>query len=358
VVIAVRVGRRRDHVHVGVSPLAELMACLHVLAEPDHHPESRGWRNGISADLPDRLRSDLHRFAPLWARYRSRLFFPMGTVLGRTIEEELAQLAAMDGDRFVTFAADAIRGRAMDFRDAAAVAASNAWVRECELRSFARGDLAHALVHQPERLRRDLVDILTRCATGFFARDWERARPTLDASARAVAARLRQEPALDVIASLTDAASTRGSADTVYMDKLQQGDCIVDEHGLLLIPSIRARPHVIIKSDESVPKILHFPTRSPSDTDGATQEELRRRLLVLSEPTRWQLCRHLINESITTTELAARTGATKSAVSRHLKALRDARLIDSQKEGRQVFHRLNASVILRLGAEALEGIIR
>jgi DNA-binding transcriptional ArsR family regulator len=38
--------------------------------------------------------------------------------------------------------------------------------------------------------------------------------------------------------------------------------------------------------------------------------------------------------------------------------LREARLIDSQKEGRQVFHRLNASVILRLGPEVLNGIIR
>ncbi|MFC4943960.1 ArsR/SmtB family transcription factor [Pseudonocardia sp. GCM10023141] len=358
-VIAMRVGERRDRVHVGVSPLAELMACLHVLAEPDHHPESRGWRGGIAAELPDHLRSDLHRFAPLWARYRSRLLFPMDTVLGRTLEDELAQLAVLDDDLFVPLAADAIRGRAMDFPDAAAVAASgNAWVRECEQRSFTRGDLAHALVEDPDRLRHDLVAILARCAAGFFGPDWDRARSTLDTAASAVATRLRHEPMLDVIAALTDAASTRGSTDTVYIDKLQQGECVVDGHGLLLIPSIRARPHVIIKSDARVPKVLHFPVRPPADTEAATQEELRRRLLVLSEPNRWELCRHLINEPITTTELAARTGATKSAVSRHLKALREVRLIDSQKEGRQVFHRLNASVILRLGAEALEGIIR
>jgi DNA-binding transcriptional ArsR family regulator len=232
------------------------------------------------------------------------------------------------------------------------------WVKECERRSFARGDLAHVLVNHPDRFRRDLVNILEQCAIGFFAQDWERTHHILDASARSVAVRLRQEQPLDVIASLTDIGTTRGSVDTVYFDKLQQGDCIVDRHGLVLIPSIRARPHVIIKPDSGVPKVLHYLAKSSSEAESSTQEELRRRLLVLSEPARWELCRHLINESITTTELAARTGATKSAVSRHLRVLREARLIDSHKEGRQVFHRLNASVILRLGPEVLNGIIR
>jgi DNA-binding transcriptional ArsR family regulator len=328
------------------------------MAEPDHHPESRGWLSRITLEPAGPLRSELHRFAPLWARYRSRLLFPIDTTLNRTIHDELAVLSALDDDIFLPFAAEAVHGRRIRFADAAAVTTTGSWVKECERRSFARGDLAHALVNQPERFRRDLVNLLDRCATGFFAQDWERSRPILEASARSVAARLRQEQPLDVIASLTDIATTRGSVDTVYFDKLQQGDCVVDRFGLILIPSIRARPHVIIKPDDGVPKVLHYPAKSSTDAESSTQEQLRRRLLVLSEPARWELCRHLINEPTTTTELAARTGATKSAVSRHLRVLREAQLIDSHKEGRQVFHRLNASVILRLGPEVLNGIIR
>jgi DNA-binding transcriptional ArsR family regulator len=358
-VIAMRVGRQRHRVHAGVSPLAELMACLHVLAEPDHHPESRGWLGRVGAELTGPLRAELHRFAPLWARYRSRLLFPIDTTLNRSIQDEITILTTMDDDLFVPFAADAIHGRSTTFADAAAVTTSaGTWVKDCERRSFTRGDLAHILIDRPDRFRRDLVDILEHCATGFFAVDWERTHPLLDASARSVTARLRQEQPLDVIASLTDIGTTRGSLDTVYFDKLQQGDCVVDRHGLILIPSIRAAPHVIIKPDPGVPTVLHYPARSSLEVESSTQEELRRRLLVLSEPARWELCRHLINESITTTELAARTGATKSAVSRHLRVLREARLIDSHKDGRQVFHRLNASVILRLGLEVLNGIIR
>ena len=344
--------------HAGVSPLAELMACLHVLAEPDHHPEARGWLQRTGAALPDPLRSDLHRFVPLWARYRSRLFFPTDERLNRTLTEELVSLAALPDDQFLPLAADAIRGRVTGLDDAAAVAAGGVWVRECENRSFARGDLAHALVRNPDAFRRDLLDLLGRCATAFFTSDWERARPVLDAASRAVSHKLSTEPVLDVIAGLTDAASTRGSADTVYIDKLQQAECIVEETGLLLIPSIRARPHLIVKADPTVPKIVHYPTRAAGETSRPTQDDMRRRLLVLSEPIRWELCRHLINESITTTELATRTGASKSAVSRHLRALRETQLVESQKEGRQVFHRLNAAVILSLGADSLEAIIR
>jgi len=359
VVIAMRLGKRRDAVHATVSPSAELMACLHVMAEPDHHPEARGWLARVSADLDETLRQDLHRFTPLWARYRSRLLFPMSAGPDRSLDEELAALSTMDDDLFIPFAADSIRGTALHHPDAAtALATAGTWVKDCERQSFTRGDLAHALVADPGRFRRDLVGILARCGEGFFAAEWERVQPVLAAAARAVAARLQRESPLDVVAALTDIASTRESADTVYIDKLQQVDCTVDEHGLLLIPSIRIRPHVIVKPDRGVPKILHYPARPAGESEHATQDELRRRLLVLSEPNRWELCRHLIHEAITTNELARRTGATKSAVSRHIRALREVQLVDSQKEGRQVFHRLNAAVILRLGTETLEGIIR
>lgn len=53
-----------------------------------------------------------------------------------------------------------------------------------------------------------------------------------------------------------------------------------------------------------------------------------------------------------------RTNSTKSAVSRHLGLLRAAGLISSQRDGRQVFHRLHPAMIVHLGDDVLRAIIR
>src|SRR5665213_3857488 len=110
-VIALEVSRAdKSRVAARVSPLAELLACLHVLAEPDHHPESRTWVEKVRAQLPESLTSDLQRFSPLWARYRTRLFFPLELAPEMAIDDELAALLALDFDAFLPLAANGIAG--------------------------------------------------------------------------------------------------------------------------------------------------------------------------------------------------------------------------------------------------------
>jgi hypothetical protein len=48
--------------------------------------------------------------------------------------------------------------------------------------------------------------------------------------------------------------------------------------------------------------------------------------MALTSPARMELCRHLLGEPITTSELAARLGSSEPQVSRALRTLRDAGL--------------------------------
>lgn len=68
---------RIEDVHAGLSPLAELMAVLHILAEPDHHPEAQRLMSELTAELDPVLRNELRELSPLWARLRFRLLFPL-----------------------------------------------------------------------------------------------------------------------------------------------------------------------------------------------------------------------------------------------------------------------------------------
>lgn len=350
---------RRDDVLAGTSPLAELMACLHVLAEPDHHPEARNWAERISAQIPDALRPELFRFAPLWARYRFRLFYPLTKQLDLTIDEELDGLADVDDEWFLPLTANGIRGRDAGRGTAHDVLTDRSWVADCERRSFTRGDLAYSLVADPRGFREHLVEILRACRDAFFTEEWEKSRPRLASTATQLNSALHTGELIPIVESLSKIASSRGSQSTVFFDKLQSVSRTVDRSGLLLIPSLRGWPHLMVKADPQLPVVIHFLAQEQSATSKSqSQQDIRMRLLVLAEPGRWELCRHLIGESITTTELSVRTGLSAPAVSRHLRVMREAGLISSQRDGRQVFHRVHSSLILQLGQDVLSAIIR
>jgi len=350
---------RRTDVSVGLSPLAELMASLHILAEPDHHAEARGWAGKTAAGIDGELWSELRRFSPLWARYRMRLFFPQQKVLNRSIDEEIQELHGTAEDLFVPSMANAIRGRATVWTGAAHVLNSKSWLAECEHKSFNRGDLAYSLLANQQHFRDDLAAVLDKARKSFFDSDWEIARPSLEKVANQINEALTDTNIADMVASVAQMATRRSGTQTVAFDKLQSGAATVGSRGLLLIPSLRTWPHVMVKMDADLPVAVQFmaqeaqrPSSSPS------QQEVRRRLAVLSEPGRWELCRHLIGESITTSELARRTHQTEPAVSRHLKLLREAGLVSSQRDGRQVFHRMHPAVITQLSQDALNALMR
>ena len=127
--------------------MSELLACLHALAEPEHHPESRAWLASVRERIPDSLVQRLNQYAPLWARYRCRLLFPLRGPLDRDLPAELHTLAAYDQPMFVSLAASGIRGTSFegidDLHDAAR---QQAFIKASERRSFSRGELARALI--------------------------------------------------------------------------------------------------------------------------------------------------------------------------------------------------------------------
>jgi DNA-binding transcriptional ArsR family regulator len=61
----------------------------------------------------------------------------------------------------------------------------------------------------------------------------------------------------------------------------------------------------------------------------------------LADPTRVSIVLSLLRQELCTCDLAAITGVTESAVSQHLRILRQLRLVRSRREGRMVFHSLD-----------------
>lgn len=346
-------------VAVGLSPLAELMACLHSIAEPEHHLAVRPWLERVRADLSPEAQSLIAVYAPLWTRRRCRLLMPLEPPLGRTLEQELDRLEALPLDDFVLGVAPSVHGGVFDTRDLLTdEAVRDAYTVSSERRSFSRGELARSLLQAPERMRTGLLELLRRCAAEFFDAEWARVQHRLEGECTRLRARVQALPLPEALASLSPNAVVRHNPPAVVYDKLQSLTADLRGRRCLLVPSAHSRPHLIVKDDPPYPLVVHFPVENTAQVERATLAQVRLRLAILSDPARLSLCRHLVNEPITTSDLAVRTGMTLPQVSRHLGRLREVGLLISRRDGRQIYHRLDTDRLMHLGVDVLTSIIR
>ncbi|HTD68212.1 MAG TPA: metalloregulator ArsR/SmtB family transcription factor [Candidatus Limnocylindria bacterium] len=59
-------------------------------------------------------------------------------------------------------------------------------------------------------------------------------------------------------------------------------------------------------------------------------------LKALADQTRWKIVRELLDETLTVTELTERVHATQYNVSKHLRILREAGIIHTEKQGKHL----------------------
>jgi DNA-binding transcriptional ArsR family regulator len=161
-----------------------------------------------------------------------------------------------------------------------------------------------------------------------------------------------------VLTELLPTAARVGPGERVRLDKLQIDEVKVAPRTLVLVPSARVWPHLTVKNEHPSCVVVQYAARGTSLAGQLTVRDLHHRLMALTSPARMELCRHLLGEPITTSELAARLGSSEPQVSRALRTLRDAGLVRSTRDGKLVRHRLATDVIQRLGHDVLATVAR
>lgn len=77
---------------------------------------------------------------------------------------------------------------------------------------------------------------------------------------------------------------------------------------------------------------------------------------ILASPTRLRMVEALAGRELCVCDLAAVVGVSDSAVSHHLRQLRQMRIVTFRKEGRMAYYRLDDQHIERLFATGLEHV--
>ncbi|WP_193627441.1 ArsR/SmtB family transcription factor [Brevibacterium sp. CFH 10365] len=349
-----------SQLHVVVSPLAEMMAVLHSMAEPDHHLEARSMLNEISESVDDAYLREFNFLSPLWARFRCRLFFPFAPK-SQGLTAELEAIAALPDHAFIELCAEGVQGMRGPIPAVDTLLADTperaGFLDYCLSRSNARHDLAIALLEGPAKLRARLLRFLVETNTRFFAREWMRVREEISTAAAFHHHQIRTLSNGESLSSLHHSAHHEPAFDEIRIDKLQNYSVALKNREVIAVPSVRIGSHLTVKWESAQPVIIHFPVRT-STTEPMGIERMRQRLAALNSDFRIELFRHLVGEPITTSELAARMNQTAAQTSRELRVLREANLLVSERRGKRIFHRVDVDKIIQLGPDLLSTVLR
>lgn len=349
-------------VDIGVSALGELTALLHAAAGSGHHPVGPVLERARDEMAPSLWR-EINRFSILWSGYRARCLLPGRNGTGRGFDADLADLCTCPDGQFLEAAAWAVRGghsgspsRAELLQSAAAQAAV---LERAKARGSGAFEVACQLFDDPAQFRARLVQLLHDVFETFFVRELANVTPELQADVATRRHLLETAGVASAIASLSPATQVLARPLRVRIDKVHHGYVRLERTTLLLIPSVFGRPHLLTKHEPGWPPLIQYPIGNlPKERSHIPLDGVRSRLDALTDPTRLGLCRLVAREPASTSDLAARTGMSAPQVSRHLRRLREAGVVHTHREGRNVLYRLDLDGIRLLGNDLLTALLR
>jgi DNA-binding transcriptional ArsR family regulator len=349
-----------ERLRFAASPLAELTAMLHVLAEPGHHPRLAGWAGDVWARMPPEPAERLREAEFLWRSSRADFLVPSRP--RQTLAEELDDVDRIDDETYVTAALITTCGsNRVHFAAPSPLADRAARERALDL-AQARGALQEAfaerLLADPSAVRARVRHTLEQCAEAFFDAAWTGVAVQLATDLRLKNDLLKRQGIGAALASVSGAVTLAPDGDCIVVDKLQDNATAAHGTGVTFIPSVFGRPHLVAVHAPGWQPVVQYPVADPTPSETVSLETVTLRLEALAHPVRLRLLRTLARGPHTTGELAHAWELSSPEVSRHLAVLRRAGLLTTRRHGRYVHYTLNLPEMTTLGTDLLAAVLR
>jgi DNA-binding transcriptional ArsR family regulator len=319
------------------SPTLEAVLSLHVLVEPKHHPLQHGWVRAMRR-LSPALKREIDALAFAYRAYFPEFFFPSpsGELLG--FSDELARIREVDPALLQ---------------------------REYAIPFVGDGPLdplkvPAAVVEDPAGLHSRVLAMLSDYWEEAFAAEWERIEPELAASVDEAGRQVAAGGVYSLLRGLFPEVRSDPVEGRFWLERDHDHEVTVGPgETLVLAPSAYVWPHVRVSCDAPWPFGLVFPARSimRDARPRIPPAQLVGVLRALADDTRLRALRLIAERPRSTQELAPLVGITEAALSKHLRALADAGLLERRREGYYVLYRLVEEQLEAL-APSLHGFVR
>ena len=325
------------------SPLVETILSLHVLAEPKHHPLQHPWVRRMRS-LDPALKRSIRAFVFAYRRYVPDFAAPSPTLDYLTFEQELDSVLALEPEQL-----------ALEFlrplwdhegkRDPGLLRLPEVREHAVRVTRYWGGDaeLVQLIFDDPAELASRFAELLRAYWEATFAEEWARLEPRLASTISEAGERIAAGGVYDVLGDL---------AGTIVVDR-ERGEFglnlphhhtaeVTEDNPLVLVPSAFAWPHVYVNCDPPWPLHVVYPAPFVA-RDARPQvpdEELIRLLRALGDDVRLRALRLIAERPRSTQELAPLVGISEAGLSKQLRALADAGLVTSRRDGYYVLYSL------------------
>jgi len=334
-----------DRVAFAYSPLLEAVLSLHVLVEPKHHPLQHPWVRAMRRLSPT-LKREIEAFAFLYRGVLPDCFLPGPDERYLDFHEELEELARLDA-RTIAYeftrpvcdhgGQEPREARLDDPAQREAILAAALPVNPSSV------PVLELLFDDPPAVAGRLAKMLGAYWREAFAEEWRRVEPQLAETVSAAGRDLADRGLYPFLLGLSpyirvDAEAHEFGKDVPHDHTVE----VTEERRLVLVPSVYVWPHARINCDDPWPLALVYP--APPIARAARRElpppELLRALRALGEATRLRALQLIAERPRSTQELAPLIGISEAGLSKHLRLLAEAGLLETRREGYYVLYSL------------------
>ena len=348
-----------ESVAFAYSPVVEAVLSLHVLVAPKHHPLQHAWVRRMRK-LDPKLRAEIQAFRFAYVGHFPDFLFPRPDEEFLDFEQELAFLHDLEPE---TLAFEFLR----PVYDHA-----GGWPRDSTL--LERGDvrehvrrwcgrlgedsvtLASLIFEDPAELGRRFCALLERYWKAAFEEEWQRIEPTLVEAVEEAGGRLATDGVLGFLAELRPHLRVEPERRQAWLRIPHEHEVALSpREPLVLSPSYFVWPHLRVNCDPPFPVSLIYPPRSvreeaaPKLPSGELVEGLR----ALGDDTRLRVLALIAERPRSTQELAPLVGLSEAGLSKHLRLLARAGVLESSREGYYVLYSLVPDRLVALAGTLL-----
>jgi DNA-binding transcriptional ArsR family regulator len=292
--------------------------------------------------LPLALRRELDAFRFAWAGALPDFLLPAPDGGFDSFESELERLHALDLELIAFEFMRPLYDHGGD-RDPAKLRDPSVRVQVERRARTVGGDptLALLLFDDPGELRRRFTGALEAYWQAAFRAEWRRVEPELAAAVEEAGRVLAAEGVYPLLRTLgrrlvVDEAAGEFGIDLPHHHRVP----VTEARPLTLVPSLYSWPHVNVNCDEPFPLTLVYP--APFALRAARPRlpdaELLRVLKALADDTRLRALRLIAAAPRSTQELAPLVGISEAGLSKHLRLLAEAGVLETRREGYYVLY--------------------